>query len=307
MLYRSIHDRLLTLPDDTKIFPAHGAGSLCGRQMSSESFSTIGKQRQSNYALLAHTSDEFVHLLIDNLPARPEYFARDADINRRGATRLSELPSLPALSAPEVLGLQQAGAIVLDTRPAMQFAVAQVPGSLHIALAGEYASWAARILGLDALVIIAGEDPERVRESQMRLARVGIENVAGYVADGITGWIQNGFELDYIPQISLQDFVELRNWDANRIVVLDVREPGEVDAGVIENSLCIPLAKLGVRLAELDREKLIVVHCKGGYRSSIATSILRRAGFRDIANLIGGFDAWKTAGLPWSIPAGVEA
>jgi len=298
-MYRSIHEKLLTLPDNTEIFPAHGAGSLCGRQMSSESSSTIGKQRQSNYALLARTSEEFVHLLTDNLPARPEYFARDADLNRRGAAPLSELPSLPALTAPEVLRLQKEGAIVVDTRPAMQFAVAHVPGSVHIALTGQYASWAARILGLDAPLIIAGEDPEHVRESQMRLARVGIENLAGYLADGVAGWIQNGFELDYIPQLTVQDFVELRNQEPDRIAVLDVRELGEVAGGVIENSLCIPLGKLELRLAELDREKLLVVHCKGGYRSSIATSILRRAGFRDVANLIGGFDAWKTAGLPY--------
>jgi hydroxyacylglutathione hydrolase len=307
MLYRSIHEKLLTLPDDTEIFPAHGAGSLCGRQMSSESSSTIGKQRQSNYALLARTSDEFVHLLTDNLPARPEYFARDADLNRRGAAPLWELPPLAALTAPEVLRLQGEGAIVVDTRPAMQFAVAHVPGSIHIALTGQYASWAARILGLDTSLVIAGEDPEQVRESQMRLARVGIENVAGYLADGVTGWIQNGFELDYIPQITVQDFVELRNQEPDRIAVLDVREPGEVAGGVIENSLCIPLGKLESRLAELGREKLLVVHCKGGYRSSIATSILRRAGFRDLANLTGGFDAWKTAGLPCSIPGSVAA
>jgi glyoxylase-like metal-dependent hydrolase (beta-lactamase superfamily II)/rhodanese-related sulfurtransferase len=306
MLHRSIHEKLLTLPDDTEIFPAHGAGSLCGRQMSSESSSTIGKQRQSNYALLARTSDEFVHLLTGSLSVRPEYFLRDAEINRRGATPLSRLPSLPALSAPEVLGLQQAGAIVLDTRPGMQFAVAHVPGSMHIALAGQYASWAARILGLDTPLIIAGEDPEHVQESLLRLARVGIENVAGYLADGIGGWIQSGFELDYIPQITVQEFVELQSRETDRIALLDVREPGEVAGGVIENSFCIPLGKLASRLAELDREKLLVVHCKGGYRSSIATSILRRAGFRDIANLTGGFDAWKTTGLPTVIPAGFD-
>lgn len=307
MLYRSIHDKLLTLPDDTEIYPAHGAGSLCGRQMSSESSSTIGKQRQSNYALLARSSDEFVHLLTDNLPVRPEYFARDADINRRGAARLSDLPSLPALSAPEVLGLQQAGAIVLDTRPAMQFAVAHVPASMHIALTGQYASWAARILGVDAMVILAGEDPEHVRESQLRLARVGIENVAGYLEDGIAGWIHSGFQLDYIPQITVQDFVELRNQEPDRVAVLDVREPAEAVDGAIEGSLRIPLGKLASRLSELDRDKLLVVHCKGGYRSSIATSILRRAGFRDIANLTGGFDAWKTAELPSVIQARAEA
>ncbi len=297
IMYRSIHEKLLTLPDDTEIFPAHGAGSLCGRQMSSESSSTIGKQRQSNYALLARTSEEFVHLLTDNLPARPEYFAREVDLNRRGATPLSELPSLAALTAPEVLRCQSEGAIVVDTRPAMQFAVAHVPGSVHIALTGQYASWAARILGLDTPLIIVGEDPEHVRESQLRLARVGVENVAGFLADGVAGWIQSGFELDYIPQITVQYFVELRNEEPDRIAVLDVREPGEVTGGAIENSVCIPLGKLESKLAELDRGKLLVVHCKGGYRSSIATSILRRGGFRDIANLIGGFDAWKTAGL----------
>jgi hydroxyacylglutathione hydrolase len=180
----------------------------------------------------------------------------------------------------------------------MEFAVAHVPGSLHIALTGQYASWAARILGLDTPLILGGEDFDHVRESQMRLARVGIENVAGYLADGVTGWIRDGFELDYVPQITVQDFAELRSHEPDRIVVVDVRELGEIANGAIENSLCIPLAKLGSRVMELERGKLLVVHCKGGYRSSIATSILRRAGFRDLANLIGGFDAWKAAGLP---------
>jgi len=304
ILYRSIHEKLLTLPDDTEIFPAHGAGSLCGRQMSSESSSTIGKQRRTNYALLARTSEEFVHLLTDNLPARPEYFAREVDLNRRGAAPLSALPPLAAFSAPEVLRLQKEGTVVVDTRPAMQFAVAHVPGSVHIALTGQYASWAARILGLDTRLIIAGEDPEHVRESQLRLARVGVENVAGYLADGVIGWIKNGFELEYIPHVTVPEFVELQEQEPDRIAVLDVREPGELSGGVIEKSVCIPLGELKSRTGELDREKLLVVHCKGGYRSSIATSLLRRAGFRDIANLIGGFDAWKTAGLPCVVPGG---
>jgi rhodanese-related sulfurtransferase len=298
IMYRSIHDKLLTLPDDTQIFPAHGAGSLCGRQMSSESSSTIGKQRQSNYALLARTSEEFVRLLTDNLPARPEYFEREVDLNRRGAAPLSELPALAALTAQEVLQLQKEGAVVVDTRPTMQFAVGHVPGSVHIALTGQYASWAARILGLDARLVIVGEDPEHILESQLRLARVGVENVAGYLADGVAGWVRSGHELDSIPQITPQDLVELRSHEPNRVAVLDVREPGERANGAIENSLFIALGKLKSHTAELDREKLLVVHCKGGYRSSIGTSILRRAGFRNIANLTGGFDAWKSAGLP---------
>src|SRR5205807_9067601 len=131
IMYQSLHAKLLTLPDDTEIFPAHGAGSLCGRQMSSESSSTIGKQRHSNYALLARTSEEFVHLLTDNLPERPEYFAREVDLNRRGAAPLSELPPPAALTAPEVVELQKEAAVVVDTRPAMQFAASHVPGSIH--------------------------------------------------------------------------------------------------------------------------------------------------------------------------------
>ena len=298
IMYRSLHEKLLTLPDDTEIFPAHGAGSLCGRQMGSESSSTIGKQRQSNYALLARDSEEFVHLLTDNLPARPEYFAQEVDMNRRGAAPLSELPPLAALTAPEVLSLQKEGAVVVDTRPAMQFAVAHVPGSIHIALTGQYASWAARILGLDTPLAIVGEDPEHIRESELRLARVGVENIVGYLEDGVAGWIASGFELDYIPQITVQDFAKIRAKEPERITVLDVRELGELSGGVVENSVCIPLGKLKSRTAELSPDKLVVVHCKGGYRSSIATSMLRRAGFRDIANLTGGFDAWRAAGLP---------
>jgi glyoxylase-like metal-dependent hydrolase (beta-lactamase superfamily II)/rhodanese-related sulfurtransferase len=303
ILYRSIHEKLLTLPDDTQIFPAHGAGSLCGRQMSSESSSTIGKQRQSNYALLAGSSEEFVHLLTDNLPAAPEYFAQEVDLNRKGAAPLSQLPALAAFGPEEVLQLQKEGAVVVDTRPATQFAAAHVPGSVHIALTGQYASWAARILGLSTQLVIVGEDPEHVRESQLRLARVGVESVAGYLADGVAGWVKSGYDLDSIAQITVQDFVELRSQEPDRVAVLDVREPGEVASGAIEKALCIPLGKLKSRTAELDREKLLVVHCKGGYRSSIATSILRRAGFRDIANLIGGFDAWKAAGLPFTVPS----
>ncbi len=301
-LFQSLHEKLLTLPEATEIFPAHGAGSLCGRQMSSESSSTIAKERRSNYALQARTCDEFIHLLTDTLPARPEYFARDVELNRQGAARLDELPPLKALTAPEVLALQSEGAIVVDTRPAMQFAVAHVPGSIHIALTGQYASWAARILGLDANLILAGEDPDHVRESQLRLARVGVENIGGYLKDGVLGWVKDGYELDYIPQIGGADLAELLKNEPGEVAILDVREASETGAGVIENSVRIPLGELTARFGELDRNKLLVAHCKGGYRSSIATSLLRRAGFSDVANLTGGFDAWKAASLPCALP-----
>jgi glyoxylase-like metal-dependent hydrolase (beta-lactamase superfamily II) len=230
LLYASLHEKLLKLPDETEIFPAHGAGSLCGRQMSSERSSTIGKERATNYALQARTCEEFIHLLTDSLPPRPEYFGREVELNRQGAARLDHLPSPVPVHAREVFRLQSEGAIVLDTRPAMQFAVAHVPRSMHIALSGQFASWAARILGLDKRVILVGEDADHLRESQLRLARVGIENVRAYLEDGITGWIQGGYELDYIPQISVQEFADLREREKDHIAVVDVREPGEVEA-----------------------------------------------------------------------------
>jgi hydroxyacylglutathione hydrolase len=293
MLFQSLHEKLLKFPDETQVFPAHGAGSLCGRQMSSERSSTIGRERLTNYALQARTCEEFIHLLTDGLPPRPEYFGRDVELNRQGAIALDRIPPPAPVRAPEVFRLQAEGAIVLDTRPAMQFAVAHVPGSIHIGLSGQYASWAARILGLDKRIILVGEDADHLRESQMRLARVGIENVRAYLEDGVAGWIAGGYELDYIPQISVQEFAELLEQEKDDIAILDVREPGEIATGALENSVRIPLGQLAGRTAELDRNKLLVVHCKGGYRSSIATSILRRAGFRDVANLTGGFDAWK--------------
>jgi hydroxyacylglutathione hydrolase len=293
MLYNSLQKKLLTLPDQTEIFPAHGAGSLCGRQMGSERSSTIGKERRTNYALQAQNCEEFIRLLTDSLPPRPEYFGREVELNRQGAVALDHIPSPVPVRAPDVFRLQSDGAIVLDTRPVMQFAVAHVPGSIHIGLSGQYASWAARILGLDKRIILVGEDADHLRESQLRLTRVGIENAHAFLEDGITGWIAGGYELGYIPQVSVQDFGDLLEQEKDRIVVLDVRERGEAEAGAIEQSVWIPLGQLVHRSSELNRDKLLVVHCKSGYRSSIATSLLRRDGFQDIANLTGGYDAWK--------------
>lgn len=297
MLFQSLHEKLLRMPDETAIYPAHGAGSLCGRQMGSERSSTIGKERRTNYALQAASSDDFVRLLTDSLPPRPEYFGRDVELNRQGAAALDQLPPPAPLAPAEVLRLQATGAVILDTRPLMEFAVAHVPGSIHIALSGQYASWAARILGLDKRIILVGEDADHLRESQLRLARVGIEKADAYLQDGISGWVQSGYALDYIPQISVLEFADLREQESDGIAVLDVREAGEVASGAIDRSVRIPLGQLTARTQELDRDKLLVVHCKGGYRSSIATSILRRDGFRNVANLTGGFDAWHAAAL----------
>lgn len=301
LLFKSLHEKLLTLPDETRVYPAHGAGSLCGRQMSSESFSTIGQQKRTNYALQARTSDEFVRLLTDNLTAAPEYFSQEVALNRTGAAPLSELATLTALTAEDVLRLQREGAVVVDTRVTTEFGAAHVPGSIHISLTGQYASWAARIVGLNTTVILVGEDPEHVRESRIRLARVGLEKVAGYLEEGVTGWVKAGYELESIPQLTVRDLATLCSEEPGEITVLDVREAAEREGGSIEGSLWIPLGKLKSRTTELDGKLPMAVYCRSGYRSSIATSILRDAGFR-VANVIGGFDAWKAADLPCAVP-----
>lgn len=302
LLFASLQQKLMTLPDQTRVYPAHGAGSLCGRQMSNESFSTIGRQKRTNYALQARTSEEFVHLLTDNLTTAPEYFSQEIELNRRGAAPLAELTAPARLSAADVLRLQREGAVVVDTRASAEFAAAHVPGSIHISLTGQYASWAARIVGLNATVIIVGEDADHVSESRMRLARVGLENVAGYLEDGVTGWVKAGYTLESIPQLTVHDLAALCSESPKSVTVLDVREEAERDGGMIEGSLWIPLGKLNARAVELDSKVPVAVHCKGGYRSSIATSILQRAGFANVANVIGGFDAWQAAGLPWTVP-----
>lgn len=313
MLYDSLHNKLLKLPDAVEVYPAHGAGSLCGRNISPERRSTIGKQRASNYALRPMSREEFICLLTSDLPARPEYFLRDAEINRAGAPALADLPALPALSPQEVLRQQAAGVIVLDTRPAVQFGAAHLPVAVHIALSGQYASWAATLIGLDRPVLLVAEDPERLQESRMRLARVGIENVVGCLEGGVLEWERAGLPLDQVPQISVLDLYQRLAEQPDDVQVLDVRRPMEWEAGHIEQAALKPLDKLRLLasapgglnpelLSDIDPHKPIAVHCKSGYRSSIATSLLQRAGFRDVMNVVGGFDAWQAQKLPAVYP-----
>jgi glyoxylase-like metal-dependent hydrolase (beta-lactamase superfamily II)/rhodanese-related sulfurtransferase len=296
LLYASLHEKILKLPDETEIFPAHRAGSLCGRQMGQESSSTLGRERKFNYALQARSCDEFVHMLTDTFLPRPEYFARDVELNRQGAVALDRLPPAAPVPAAEFSRMQRDGAIAVDTRPGAQFAAAHVPGSMHIGLGGQYASWAARLLGLDQRILLVAEDSDRVRESQQRLARVGIETVEAYLEGGISGWIAAGNAPDTMRQMSAGELATLLQQQESQVTVLDVRENEEVGAGAMRNSVRIPLGQLAARTGELDPAKLIVVHCQSAYRSSIATSVLRRAGFREVANLSGGYDAWKAAG-----------
>lgn len=303
MLYDSLHTKLLTLPDDVLVYPAHGAGSLCGRQMSSEHSSTIGKQKLSNYALRPASREEFVKLLTAELPERPGYFALDVEINRSGAPPLRELPPIPSVHPAELLAKQKQGAIVLDTRPGNEFASGHIPGSIQIGLGGQYASWAAIVVGLDSEILLVAEDREKVEESRLRLTRVGIERVTGYLEDGITGWIRAGLPIQQTPQISAEQLHQLMAEDAQGIQVVDVRRSGEWQGGHVASARNKPLDHLNTLLGDLDRTHPVAVYCKGGYRSSIAASLLERAGFEQVLNVTGGFDAWSACQLPSVVPS----
>jgi len=294
MLYDSLHGKLLKLPDSVEVFPAHGAGSLCGRNISKETSSTIGQQRQFNYALRPMPREEFIGMMTTDLPEAPAYFGRDVRINREGAVALEDLTAPPALSPREVARLQKSGAAVLDTRPSAQFGAAHVPGSWNIGLGGQFASWAGTLLSAETPIVLVAEDEEKVKEARMRLARVGMENVAGHLGGGVLSWDKAGLPLAVTEQITV-DELALRIPERPDLQVLDVRRPGEWQAGHIPSATHLPLNVLPERAGELSAERPVAAICAGGYRSSIATSLLERQGFRKITNVIGGMTAWNQA------------
>jgi hydroxyacylglutathione hydrolase len=295
MLYDSLHAKLMTLPDDVLVYPAHGAGSLCGRNMRAERSSTIGTERLTNYALQIAGKEKFVHELTSNLPARPDYFSQDAEINRQGAPALSALPELTAISAAELSKLLEESVIALDVRPNDQYAAGHVPGSVNIALSGQFASWAGAMLGLSSRPVLIADSDEQISEARMRLARIGLEAERGYLKDGIGGWKSAGFELAVLPQISPRELSERLRQE--EIDVLDVRREPEWFAGHIEGANWWPLDRFKIAPPEIHLDRPLAVHCKSGYRSVIACSLLERAGFRNVINVSGGFDAWQKQGL----------
>jgi hydroxyacylglutathione hydrolase len=299
LLYDSLHEKLLALPDEVMVYPAHGAGSLCGRAMRTERSSTIGTERLTNYALQIASREEFIAQLTSNLPARPEYFLDDAEINRSGAAALTELPPLPGLSPAEVQELLRQNANVLDVRPGDEFAAGHVPGSISIALSGQFASWAGGILGIHSKPILVGDTDAPIEEARMRLARVGIEDLRGYLAGGVAAWQKAGLPVAKTAQISPQELNQkLRSGSLCAADVLDVRREGEWQAGHIAEVECRALDTFPHGLPATDGERPVAVHCKGGYRSMIACSLLERAGHRNVINVAGGFDAWHAAELP---------
>jgi len=293
MLYDSLHGKLMKLSDDVLVYPAHGAGSLCGRNMRAEKSSTIGTERLTNYALQISTRKEFVKQLTTNLPARPEYFANDAEIYRGGAAAMDELPELTPIPATKLKTLIEQGTPALDVRSTEAFAAGHVPGSISIALSGQFASWAGSLLGLSARPVLIADTPDQIEEARVRLARVGIEDLTGYLQEGIAGWKKAGFEMATLPQISARDLSQRKD-----LHVLDVRRDGEWQAAHLERAELWPLDRLKDSLPPLDNSVAIAVHCKSGYRSTIACSLLQRAGFTNVINVIGGFDAWQQEQLP---------
>jgi hydroxyacylglutathione hydrolase len=295
MLHDSLHRKLLRLPDDTLVYPAHGAGSLCGRNMRADRFSTIGTERMTNYALQIKDRDEFVRQTTANLPARPEYFFQDAQINRQGAPALAELPPLAPISPAELKRLLDEDVFALDVRPVADFAAAHVPGSINVALSGQFATWAASVLGLKARPVLIADTPQQYEEARTRLARVGIEDLRGFLDGGVNAWRDAGFTVAALPEITVQELQQRLNEGSLR--VLDVRREPEWQGGHIAAADWWPLDRFKVSAPEIDPAVPIAVHCAGGYRSVIACSLLRRAGLTNVINVQGGFDAWQKAGL----------
>ncbi|MFF7404608.1 MBL fold metallo-hydrolase [Streptomyces murinus] len=294
MLYDSVHRKLLALPDEVRVFPAHGAGSACGKNLSTELRSTIGVQRLTNYACRPMDQDTFVRLVTAGQPAAPGYFSYDADLNRRNRELFRAVAGAPALDAAGFEGLRGAGAVVLDTRDPLDFAAGHLAGSVNVPLDGRFAEQAGSVLtpGGDILLVA----PEgRAEETVTRLARIGFDRVRGYAADPEGLLLAHPEQLRRAGRLTVETLrAELAS--ARPPLVLDVRNCGEREGGrSIEGALHIPLAELAERLDEVPAEGRLVVHCAGGHRSSIAASLLRHGGRPEVYDLLGGYAAWESA------------
>ena len=298
MLYDSLHQKLMALPDDSLVYPTHGAGSLCGKAIGRETVSTIGEQRRLNYALQPMSKDAFVRLVTADQPAAPTYFTYDAQLNSRERPTLAEALAreLKPLTLSDALAAQQNGAQLVDTRDPALFASAHLVGSVNVGLAGQYATWAGTVLDRERPIVLIA-DPGAEVESAMRLGRIGFDGVAGYLKDGFGAVAAQPSLIGTTERITPELAVE-RTAAPGGPIVLDVRTPGERAQKAIPGSLGIPLGELQGRMGELPSDQPILVHCAGGYRSSIAASLLERAGFTRVSEIAGGLAAWESAHLP---------
>jgi glyoxylase-like metal-dependent hydrolase (beta-lactamase superfamily II)/rhodanese-related sulfurtransferase len=295
MLYDSLHEKLLTLPDDVLVYPAHGAGSLCGKNLSTDTVSTIGVQRRYNYALQPMSRDEFIRVVTAEQPETPAYFSYDAVLNTKQRPTLEQAlqAELRPLALDEALTLAAQGAHLLDVRDPAEFAGAHLVGSVNIGLGGSYATWAGTILEQARPIVLVAE-PGREQEAAIRLGRIGFDSVAGYLDGGMQALEPRPDLVGRIERMTAATLAE-RLADPEPPLVLDVRTEREWREQRLDDSVNVPLARLLERLDELPRDRRLVVHCATGYRSSIAASLLRRQGFDAIADLVGGIAAWAAS------------
>jgi hydroxyacylglutathione hydrolase len=291
-LYQSLHTQLLSLPDGARVYPAHGAGSACGKNLSTATVSTIGEQRRTNYALRLATAGEFVRAVTEGQPPRPGYFAHVAELNRAPHRLLAD-GQLPGLSLDEVLRHQAGGAAVVDARSPEAFARGHLRGSLNVGLDGRFAEHAGEVIDAGREIVVVC-DPGRGHETRVRLARVGLDSVTGVLDRPAEAFSERPNVADVASRLTAHQLAEAQA-EIPSLVVLDVRGPGERAQGSIEGSIHIPIAQLRQRTGELDPARPVVAYCAGGYRSSIAASLLRARDFADVSDLIGGYQGWVAA------------
>jgi hydroxyacylglutathione hydrolase len=297
MLYESLTKKLLRLPDASLVYPAHGAGSLCGKAISKETVSTIGEQRQANYALQPMTKGAFVELVTADQPDAPPYFTYDAVLNSKERPTLDETLAreLNPMTLDQVLALQGVGGQLLDSRDPAEFAAAHLLGSINIGLGGQYATWAGTILSRERPIVIIA-DPGRESESAVRLGRIGFDHVVGYLKDGLRSLDSRADLTATTERVSAP--VAAERVAQGEAILVDVRAPGEREQKRVAGSVSLPLNHLAERAGELPRDRPLLVHCAGGYRSSIAASLLQRLGFARVSEMAGGLAAWEAAQLP---------
>src|SRR3954466_7397079 len=296
LLYHSLRTKLLTLPDASLVYPAHGAGSLCGKAISKETVSTIGEQRRVNYALQPMTKSAFVELVTADQPDAPAYFTYDAVLNSKERPTLEEALNrgLNPMTPELVLALQRTGGQIVDTREPAEFAAAHLAGSLNIGLGGQYATWAGTLLDRERPIVIIA-DPGREHEAAIRLGRIGFDHIVGYLEDlrSLEARPELTATIDRVsPALAAEQLA------SGEPLAVDVRAPRERDEKFVAGSVNIPLNHLAGRLKELPSDRPLLVYCAGGYRSSIAASLLQRQGFTQVSEIAGGLAAWEIAHLP---------
>ena len=298
LLYDSLHMKLLALPDETLVYPAHGAGSLCGKNLSTETVSTIGVQRQYNYALQAMSKTEFLQMVTAEQPEAPPYFTYDAILNTKEHATLEQTLDevLKPLPLAELMARMDAGAQVLDVRDPAEFSAGHLAGSVNIGLGGQFASWAGTVLDREQPILLVAS-PGMEKQATTRLGRIGFDHVGGYLDLGMVALESHPERVARTPRIAATTLAEQMASTAAPLL-LDVRADKERKDKFIEGSLHIPLNHLRERVGELPLDRPLVVHCAGGYRSSIAASIIKRHGNPDVSELIGGIAAWEKSGLP---------